>query len=71
MACKVQSATKKKQALQEEHSKCMARTIAIYQEEQAKDNTVKKLGLQAVCSAVEKEYFKETGKVVSLNHNTC
>ncbi|KDR85856.1 hypothetical protein GALMADRAFT_234970, partial [Galerina marginata CBS 339.88] len=48
----------------------MARAVALYQAEQQKPSTEKKLGLRRICSIVEKEYYKETKKTVSLNHNT-
>jgi hypothetical protein len=73
MARKALSSTKKKQNVQEDHTKCMARAVERYQQEQEKtqkSGTEKKLGLRKICAIVEKEFFAETKRVVSLNHNT-
>ena len=48
----------------------MACAVAMYEDERAKPVEVKKLSLRAVCEAVQKEYFKSDGVMVSLNHNT-
>ena len=47
----------------------MARAVAMYQQEKAKAGKGK-LGLRKVCTLIEKEFFKETKKTVTLNHNT-
>jgi len=52
----------------QEYNKVMTRAVAEYQAEQAK--TGKKQGLHAVCFDIQKQYLQETGKVISLNHNT-
>jgi hypothetical protein len=70
MARKALSLTKKKQILQEDHTLCMARAVAMYRQEQEKPNREKKLGLRKICSIIEKEYFDQKKKAVSLNHNT-
>lgn len=44
--------------------------VAKYQAELAKSSSEKKQGLRKVCMDVQKEYLKETGRVISLNHNT-
>jgi hypothetical protein len=41
----------------------------MYQQEKAKAGKGK-LGLRKVCTLIEKEFFKETKKTVTLNHNT-
>ena len=48
----------------------MAKAVARYQQEQNNQSTVKKMGLQKVCTEVEKEHYKKTGNHVLLNHNT-
>ncbi|KIK36842.1 hypothetical protein CY34DRAFT_26219 [Suillus luteus UH-Slu-Lm8-n1] len=70
MVGRPKSLTKKAQVLREEKEKVMARAVAMYQVELAKPSSEKKQGLRKVCMDVQKAYLKETGQVVSLNHNT-
>lgn len=48
----------------------MARAVAIYQAELAKEPTEDKKGRRTVCREVEKEYLVETGRVIKLNDST-
>ncbi|KAF8998649.1 hypothetical protein BDZ89DRAFT_910504, partial [Hymenopellis radicata] len=50
----------------------MARAVATYQLEQERDLAPgeKRKGLRTICKDVEIEHRKETGKTVTLNHNT-
>jgi len=48
----------------------MACAILRYQQGQDKPRMDKRAGLHTVCRDVEKEYFRETGKRLTLNHNT-
>ncbi|KAJ7584196.1 hypothetical protein C8J56DRAFT_717705, partial [Mycena floridula] len=48
----------------------MAQAVALYHEDQARLGPDKKMGLRTVCSNVAKEHFCNTGRSVSLNHNT-
>jgi len=68
MARRALSATKRKQIHQEIHAKCMARAVAMYEDERAKPAEVKKLSLRAVCEAVQKEYFKSDGVMCNPGH---
>jgi hypothetical protein len=48
----------------------MARAVLCYQKEQAKPGPGKKAGLRTICWDLEKAYYLEKGKRISLNHNT-
>ena len=70
MACKTLSATKKTQLQREEQDHLMACAVLRYQEEQPKPGPGKKAGLRMICWDLEKAYYLEKGKRISLNHNT-
>jgi hypothetical protein len=70
MARRALSKTKTAQLKHEEHTELMAKAVARYQQEQDTPSAVKKMGLRKVCTEVENEHYKKTGKRVSLNHNT-
>ncbi|PPQ75808.1 hypothetical protein CVT26_001458 [Gymnopilus dilepis] len=70
MARKALSDTKKKQIYREEHAKCMARAVALYQKEREKAAHKKRHGLRAVCAMAQKEFWEEHKIWITLNHNT-
>ncbi|KAG2347929.1 hypothetical protein BDR05DRAFT_875178 [Suillus weaverae] len=70
MVGRPKSLTKKAQVSREEKEKVMAHAVAKCQAELAKLSSEKKQGLCKVCIDVQKAYLKETGQLISLNHNT-
>lgn len=70
MAGRAKSATKKSQISREEHDRAMARAVAAYKAEQAKEGSEKKRGLRAICAEVVRDWRVETGRDVKLNHVT-
>ena len=61
------SSKKITQIKQEHHTNCMAIAIEKYHTEQEKE---KGLGLRKICEEAQKEYFKQKGIAVKLNHTT-
>jgi len=70
MARKALAATKKARLARDEKNQLMVRAVLRYQGEQAKLGPVRKRGLRMICKDIEKEFFKEKGRAISLNHNT-
>ncbi|KIJ70358.1 hypothetical protein HYDPIDRAFT_78831 [Hydnomerulius pinastri MD-312] len=70
MVGRAKSITKKAQLSRIEKDKVMACAVAAYQAELAKPSGEPKRSLRVVCQDREKEYLKETGQSITLNHNT-
>ncbi|KAJ7580840.1 hypothetical protein C8J56DRAFT_896196 [Mycena floridula] len=70
MPRKALSKTKKAQLECQERDRLMARAVVQYHAEQSCIGPGRKMGLRQVCREVEKEFFKETGRTITLNHNT-
>lgn len=70
MVGRAKSATKKCQITREEETRLMAKAVELYQTEQARPQGEKKMGLRKVCVEVQKAHLKNTGRTVTLNHNT-
>ncbi|KAJ7574503.1 hypothetical protein C8J56DRAFT_726843, partial [Mycena floridula] len=54
----------------EDHDRAMARAVILYHEDQAPVGPEKKKGLRTICRLIEKEFFREKGYSITLNHVT-
>jgi len=70
MPRKALSATKKAQLAWEEQDRLMACAVLRYQEGQDKPAPGRKPGLRTICREMEKEYYIEKHRKITLNHNT-
>ena len=70
MAGKAKSKTKKTQLQRAEHDHVMDIAIAKYHADWYSGHLKQPRGLRGICDDVMKEWKKETGREVKLNHNT-
>lgn len=70
MPSKALTITKKLQLARQDHDKAMIQAVQLYQQELLKKGPERPLGFRKVCTKMEEEYFRETKREVSLNHNT-
>ncbi|KAJ7583957.1 hypothetical protein C8J56DRAFT_716123, partial [Mycena floridula] len=54
----------------QERDQLLARAVVLYQAEQDRPGPEKKKGLRPICRELEKTFFQDTGRSITLNHNT-